>query len=336
MIIFLIKSVNLFLVFIPFLRSNNLFHLIIRFWFFLSAVFVVAAGALRIDGVDYLIYEMQFQYPDDMLIPDIGYRLLNFIASRIYFDYRFITISIAILGLICVYRASGYFNFNPVMFLAIYLIHFLLLRDFAQLRFAFAGYVFVLALTIRRNFFRHIILLFSISIHYSMVMLYIAVLLFFRRSPSIWKMLALFMLLALIGQSFSDYLHILDSRLTVYSTWQSEVDKTTIDHLISLLPIFSLAILFGINRAESEIIDLNYKLMIIAIITYVITLPFSYIQGRVASVFMTLYPLGLASVLSILGKNRSLFVPSKLLVASFFLMHLLRVDTFAIVNALAW
>ena len=332
----LIKIVNLLLIFFPFMKSNDYLHLIFRCIFVFFALAVIAVGSIRVDGVDYLLYAMQFKYPDDFIIPDIGYRYFNVVASHFFGDFRLSLVMISVIGMVSLYRASKCYNVHASILISIYLIHFLLLRDLAQVRFAFSGYIFIFALTIRVHLLRHILFLVAISIHYSMALLYIAIILYKWGGLSFAKMIAIFILSVLCIQIFSEYIIIIDDRILAYSSWQSEVEKTLIDHILSLAPVVVLALLFQLNRYQSSIVDLNLKLMLISIVIYVLTMPYSYIQGRVASIFMTLYPIGIASILSNYDRGRNLMNPTNILIILFLSMHLIRMDTMAIVDSMSW
>jgi hypothetical protein len=297
MTIAIVKIFNSLLLLFTLINRNEEYYRRIRLIIYLGAVIFILFISLRVDGPDLYIHKQQFNHPDRVYIFDKGYIELNRIAAAIFPDFRYVTLLISLTSILAIYKSAKYFNVNYQHATLFYLIHLMVLRDFVQLRFGLATSIFLISLTINNFYLRIITYLISISIHASVIILVIIL-----EILRIWqkkRKLLTFLLVPCIFLLAANvqYFFFLDPRVMAYLNWKVEA-RSTSSHLTYLVFQLTLFSLFYINRGFSEIINLNLYLSIFGLTLYLAFWDLTYIQGRIAGIFFTLYPLALSSIFS--------------------------------------
>jgi hypothetical protein len=309
-------------------------------------IIVYILGMARSRGTDLGVYINNFYsaHHDGMLdgIQDLGYVMFSDILYWLGMPFQSLTVIFGIVTIISIFRMSKFYSIDFLPLFFIYLIHLIVVTDFAQLRIGMAMSLAIIAF-ISTSRYRFIVYIISFSAHFS-VLFFILISEYVKFVSNIRsnlvRIICIFLLISLLFLT-GKYLYLLtfvDPRVGVYLSYPKYGSPVShyyqpLFHFLILIPF----LLFRVNKNRKIFVLLTLE--IIGIATFFAFSNYAIFAFRLSNTLLFFYPVLIfylfnlmATRFCFLKKNRHLFFT--ILISTFMVILLLRPGSYKILNTI--
>jgi hypothetical protein len=252
---------------------------------------------MRQGGIDYGNYRFSY-YEDPSFIPDQGYQLLMQLLRFTQMPFEGVMLLFSIVTIFSLRRASRHFQVSFSLLIIIYLLHFAVIRDFAQLRSGLAISLALIALTSSRISVKWGLYLFAASIHMTSLVFILS----FEickwisereKTRNQWVGYLVLIITTIVIANLLNFLAFIDPRVSLYLTWQEDDYGLPVKQYAIIyfyLFICFLAFLTRNRWKDKPEIRMLTMLQILAVIAFFSLTEFAIFAYRISSSIGTLYP----------------------------------------------
>lgn len=274
---------------------------------------------LRVDGIDVDNYQALFEEPFAAGW-DFGFSMIIFILSKVT-NFPFFLLTIFLIQMIFYFCFCKKFDLSFPLFFAVYLLHLVVVRDFAQFRVGLAIAVFVTAFYSSKKL--SIAAVLSAGLIHITSLYLLPILIFHKLNLEGFKRILLIFGICLVPFVLSnslDFLSNYNERIYLYLNWTADGYGVKVSGYSILIFICLLVISFFF-RSRLGILHQHPMLpayglsFVYAGLTYISFSDLSIFASRLANVALSLYPFYVASLLDSYSRCRHL--TNRVLVATF-------------------
>jgi hypothetical protein len=264
---------------------------------FLLGMSIYMVGMMRQDGIDYAGYLFAY-YEDPLFIPDKGYQILMQLLRLSQLPFEMIMAAISIITIFSLRRASRHFGVNFSLLIIIYLLHFAVIRDFAQLRSGLAISLALIALTSSRTSVKWSLYLFAASIHMTSIVFILS----FEickwisereKTRNQWVGYLVLIVTTIVIAKLLNFFVFIDPRVSLYLTWQEDDYGLPVkQYAIIYFYLFICLLAFWTRNRWKDKLEIRMLVMlqILAVIAFFSLSEFAIFAYRISSAIGTLYP----------------------------------------------
>lgn len=276
---------------------------LVRFRHYLSLYIFIACstiyllGMYRTIGVDIGNYTYDYYRTNDLKIFDPGYNFISHLFSSLGVSFEFFLVICGLFNIFVVYRLAGAVGVSKGLLLLIFLLHGMIVRDFAQFRVGLAFFIAVIAVITsgkKRWIWGAIAISFHASLAWFFMIFFIAewitTLKSNRKKVFVICILSLF---SLISRSVINNLLLkFSSRAEIYSNWDAEGYGAAAVGF-GLIPLLFFLILANVHRLGIHNIlnDVFTITLVGSILTFVIFYDIAIVAFRLTNIASALYPI---------------------------------------------
>jgi hypothetical protein len=268
-----------------------------KIWLGISAAAVYLLGALRTEGVDIANYKYSYEVSYEGGVPDVGFRFLMDIFIAASLPWKAVQFFSGIVGLIAVRRGADYFGVSKSLLLLFFLLHLIVVRDFAQLRVGLAVSFLVIGLTLPLGW-RIMFYVIGASIHITTIPFIIAYEACIRTANIQSKYTRRIVVLLGMGLvcvaclSLSSFAF-LDPRIELYMSWKNEGYGMPVNsygllilHGLMIFGIWKIRAMWAVNVQIRAL----FYLEIVGVTTFLALSNHAIFAFRISNVILSLYP----------------------------------------------
>lgn len=254
----------------------------------------------RIGGPDYNNYSKAFAEPSLLIIPDVGFQFLTKIAHYLGVTFTTFSLLFGFYSIFVYHRLAKHFDVNSSILLMILLCHLFVVRDFSQIRIAFA-ICLILHGWLYGNKFSLIFYAIAIAMHLASLTLIGIIFCSYLVNKTKQKLGILILFattVSLIGHNL-EKLSYFDPRISTYISWDAENYGQPVSGFgHSILIIFLLIVKYYFLDKRFRIFDIISTSLILALTISLSTRDYAIFSYRITNIAISFYPIVIAGIFS--------------------------------------
>jgi hypothetical protein len=265
-------------------------------------VLVYLAGMHRSAGIDFDTYSAAYDETGQP-IPDQGYSALTWLAKQAGIDFPAFLFLQGIFTLAAMWIAARQKNADPIVVLAVYLLHLAVVRDMSQSRIGLAIAIYLIGQTRERALPKTVLYLLAISVHITaavVILVWALASTSARWRPSRRVIFVYIPLAALsaFGVGLLDLLSFVDPRIEIYLSWDDAAYGAPLESFGALgRSILIFIVYLAAQRRFKQSVFVPYMTTELAGAAILIGFSqFSIFAARLSNVAISMYPIGLGIV----------------------------------------
>jgi len=259
-------------------------------------------GMLRSFGVDIDNYRRLYEMNDNFV--DVGFNLLMFPFQFTGMPFEIFLFSVGIFNLILVYKITKRLDVNFGIVFFIFLLHIIIVRDFAQLRVGLAINIALYAYFCSKRW-KYLIYVLAISVHLTVVILIVILTAYkiFEKRRMALSFLAITLLIWPIISLNLIILAVIDPRIELYMSWQRQGYGESVHTYVQPLFVIFLLLIYLLQNSKNLIslkltkIDIFIFSLLHALVIFVSFSQYAIFAYRLTNVAISLYPFFIASIM---------------------------------------
>ena len=265
-------------------------------------VLAYLAGMNRSDGIDFDTYSAAYDQTGQA-IPDLGYSALTWLTFHLGIDFSTFLLLQGIFTLAALWIASKARQADPIVVLAIYLLHLAIVRDMSQSRIGLAVAIYLLGQTRERSIWRWTLYAIAMSMHITVAIIVIvwglaAFSARWRASRQILFVYVPLAAFAAFGVVLLDLLSFVDPRIDIYLSWDEAAYGAPLESYGALARTALMVAAY--LAASSRFKNLNLRPYLVSELAAAAILigfaQYSIFAARLSNVAISMYPIGIGAI----------------------------------------
>lgn len=249
-------------------------------------------------GVDVKNYRYCYEVDYTSGIPDIGFRALIDIYNYFGIPLELFFLSVGITFLVSLYKLSRFYKVSYMLVLFLYLLHLVVVRDFAQLRVSLAISLIFFGIPCKNRFFKYAFYCLGVSMQMSSI-IFVFIYPFSRFINNLhnnFLKLSIILSSSLIIFIIGDNIHLLgfiDSRIDLYISWKADNYGNEVSHYNHVILHSTLIIMYFLISSKCRVSDQFQTLFILEVFSIIVFFAFSkyaIFAFRLSNIVSSLYP----------------------------------------------